>query len=147
MGGWVGGCVGGGEEDWSGAASLSTLAAAPFLLSRLPVACNLHALPLNPLLLVFTPPPPVPPHPPTLLQLIKTCLGPLPFFKDTLTEEEAAALEAPVTSIQAPIQKVRPVVLADGSYATQTALPGEVERAAAAAAAVGAAKDNVPNLR
>lgn len=77
-----------------------------------------------------------------LVQMIKVCLGPLPFFKESTAEEEEAAAAA--ASVPAPIQKaVRPAVLADGSYATQTALPG-AEAAPITAAAPGA---NLPNLR
>ena len=78
------------------------------------------------------------------VQLIKTSLGPLPFFKEPQEGEEEGEA-APAPSVPAAIQKaVRPAVLADGSYATQTALPGADAAAAAAAAAPGA---NLPNLR
>ena len=77
--------------------------------------------------------------------MIKGCLGPLPLFKER-EEGEAAEEEAPA-SLPIPIQlaAARPAVLADGSYATQTALPGG--EAAAAGGAAAAAAANVPNLR
>lgn len=77
--------------------------------------------------------------------MIKTCLGPLPLFKER--EEGEGGEEAAPTSLPIPIQMAaaRPAVLADGSYATQTALPGG--EAAAAGGAAAAAAANVPNLR
>lgn len=78
------------------------------------------------------------------VEMIKGCLGPLPLFRDAAEDEEAEA-EAP-SSLPIPIQMAaaRPAVLADGSYATQTALPGSEAGGVAAAAAAAA---NVPNLR
>ncbi|KAL4452385.1 hypothetical protein ABPG75_008047 [Micractinium tetrahymenae] len=80
------------------------------------------------------------------VEMIKGCLGPLPLFKEREAGEEEEA-EAP-SSLPIPIQMAaaRPAVLADGSYATQTALPGEVPGGAPGAAGAGAAS-NVPNLR
>lgn len=80
------------------------------------------------------------------MEMIKTCLGPLPLFKER-EEGEGGEEEAP-TSLPIPIQlaAARPAVLADGSYATQTALPGG-EAAGAGGAAAAAAAANVPNLR
>lgn len=81
----------------------------------------------------------------TAVEMIKTCLGPLPLFKER-EEGEGGEEEAP-TSLPIPIQMAaaRPAVLADGSYATQTALPGG--EAAAAGGAAAAAAANVPSLR
>jgi coatomer subunit beta len=63
----------------------------------------------------------------TALEMIKECLGPLPFLRGEEGEdgEDGEEKEEEIASVQAPIQKARPVVLADGSYATQTAIPGE----------------------
>eukprot|EP00887_Chlorella_sp_A99_P002075 scaffold21.g2075.t1 len=74
------------------------------------------------------------------LEAIRAGLGPLPFFRERTEEEQEA--EAAAASVPALIQKARPAVLADGSYATQTALPGEPLPSAAAASAA-----NAPNLR
>ncbi|KAL4450070.1 hypothetical protein ABPG77_010739 [Micractinium sp. CCAP 211/92] len=80
------------------------------------------------------------------VEMIKSCLGPLPLFKEREAGEEE---EAEATSLPIPIQlaAARPAVLADGSYATQTALPGEAVGGAAGSAAAAAAASNVPNLR
>ncbi len=59
------------------------------------------------------------------LEMLKGCLGPLPFLKENEDGEDDEEKEEEVASVPAPIQKARPVVLADGSYATQTAIPGE----------------------
>ena len=69
------------------------------------------------------------------LNMMRGCLGPLPFLKDD--EENQEEKEEEVASIPAPIQKARPVVLADGSYATQTAIPGEPAVTSAASTANG----------
>lgn len=64
------------------------------------------------------------------IEMIKSCLGPLPFFRESVegeAEENGVVDEGPM-SVPAPIAKSRPAVLADGSYATQTALPGECEK-------------------
>lgn len=84
------------------------------------------------------------------LDAIKQSLGPLPFFKesdgmedgDGVDGEEEGDGDASVVGSIAAIQKSRPVVLADGSYATQTAIPGE-----SAVAVPLTAHHNVPNLR
>lgn len=76
------------------------------------------------------------------VEMLKGCLGPLPLFRESEDGEEEVQ-EAEVASVPAPIQKARPAVLADGSYATQTALPGEP----AAVASALAAASSVPNLR
>ncbi|EFN54954.1 hypothetical protein CHLNCDRAFT_56190 [Chlorella variabilis] len=67
----------------------------------------------------------------TAVDMIKGCLGPLPLFKERGGEEEE---EAEAASLPIPIQMAaaRPAVLADGSYATQTALPGEGAQVAGA---------------
>lgn len=80
------------------------------------------------------------------VEMIKSCLGPLPLFKQR--GEDGEEEEAEATSLPIPIQAAaaRPAVLADGSYATQTALPGESAAVAGSAAAASAAS-NVPNLR
>lgn len=83
------------------------------------------------------------------VEMIKSCLGPLPLFREREEGEEAEA-EAP-TSLPIPIQMAaaRPAVLADGSYATQTALPGSEAGGlgAGASAAAAAAAAAAPNLR
>lgn len=72
--------------------------------------------------------------------MIKVSLGPLPFFSEVAEEEAEAAAPA---AASAPAQKaVRPAVLADGSYATQTALPG-----ADLAVSVSTPTASMPNLR
>lgn len=76
------------------------------------------------------------------LEMIRGCLGPLPFLKDE--EDDSEDKEVEVASVPAPIQKARPVVLADGSYATQTAIPGEPAVTAAASTANGGSG---PSLR
>lgn len=80
------------------------------------------------------------------LEMIKKSLGPLPFFNVSNGEEEE---EEASPSLPAPIQKaVRPAVLADGSYATQTALPGaDIVSSTATAASAVDANANLPNLR
>lgn len=76
------------------------------------------------------------------VEMIKGCLGPLPLFKERGEEEEEEA-EAPSLPIPIQVAAARPAVLADGSYATQTALPGEAAPLPGAAANAA----NVPNLR
>lgn len=80
------------------------------------------------------------------VEMIKGCLGPLPLFREREEGEEGEE-EAP-TSLPIPIQMAaaRPAVLADGSYATQTALPGG-EAALAGSGAAAAAAASAPNLR
>lgn len=80
------------------------------------------------------------------VEMIKGCLGPLPLFKEHEAGEEEEA-EAPSLPIPIQLAAARPAVLADGSYATQTALPGEGAGGAAGNAAAAAAASNVPNLR
>jgi coatomer subunit beta len=72
------------------------------------------------------------------LDMIRACLGPLPFVAAEGGADEGDA-EPEVASVPAPIQKARPQVLADGSYATQTAIPGEPAAGGAAAAPAGPA--------
>lgn len=79
------------------------------------------------------------------VEMIKGCVGPLPLFKEREVGEEEE-VEAPSLPIPIQMAAARPTVLADGSYATQTALPGEAQGGAAGAAGAGAAA-NVPNLR
>jgi hypothetical protein len=76
------------------------------------------------------------------VEMIKSCLGPLPLFKER-GEEEGEEAEAPSLPIPIQVAAARPAVLADGSYATQTALPGE----AAPLPGTAANATNVPNLR
>lgn len=59
------------------------------------------------------------------LEAIKSALGQLPLFKSDEEEAIEEVKEEEGTNISPPIQKARPAVLADGSYATQTAIPGE----------------------
>lgn len=73
--------------------------------------------------------------------MIRGCLGPLPFVSEGEEGAEGEG-EPEVASVPAPIQKARPVVLADGSYATQTAIPGEP-----AALSALPAGSSAPNLR
>lgn len=87
------------------------------------------------LALCTSPSPPV-----TCLQMIKGCLGPMPLFKESADSEDEE--EPEIASVQAPIQKARPAVLADGSYATQTALPGDP-----APVAVLVSNPSIPSLR
>lgn len=71
------------------------------------------------------------------IELIKSCLGPLPFFKDAhapgengvangdgaaAEEKRKEEEEAQQTSVPAAIARTRPAILADGSYATQSAI-------------------------
>lgn len=77
------------------------------------------------------------------IEMIKTCIGPLPLLKESADGDAAEEAEPEIASVPAPIAKSRPAVLADGSYATQTALPGEAP-ASVSAVALGS---NAPNLR
>ena len=74
--------------------------------------------------------------------MIHSSLGPLPFLKDEDDEEGVAngteAAQAPVPIVAA---ANRPAVLADGSYATQTAL---ADTFAGSTTVVGG---SIPNLR
>ena len=74
--------------------------------------------------------------------MVNASLGPLPFLKEEEEESGQANGESPA---QAPVPVVaaahRPAVLADGSYATQTAL---ADTFAGSTTVIGGA---IPNLR
>ena len=60
------------------------------------------------------------------IEAIQSCIGPLPLVRADESEEDNGKEDSPKEEAPAaPIPKARPAVLADGSYATQTALPGE----------------------
>lgn len=81
----------------------------------------------------------------TALDMIKGCLGALPFLKQGVEEEQEEEREEEVASVPAPIQKSRPVVLADGSYATQSAIVATA--GVVGDAALVASNASIPSLR
>ncbi|KAL6769382.1 COPB1 [Auxenochlorella protothecoides x Auxenochlorella symbiontica] len=88
-----------------------------------------------------------------VIQLVKECVGRLPLVPgegeeaaDGGGEEGRDAPASPAAaSVAGPIARSRPAVLADGSYATQTALPGSPHGGALAGGY--AAAPGVPHLR
>eukprot|EP00884_Botryococcus_braunii_P022038 jgi/Botrbrau1/8518/Bobra.0029s0022.1 len=54
-------------------------------------------------------------------EVLKSAMGPMPLFKEDVGEGDAGAEEESVKPVLQPVSN-RPAVLADGSYATQTAL-------------------------
>ncbi|WPT11894.1 Coatomer subunit beta-1 [Picochlorum sp. SENEW3] len=80
------------------------------------------------------------------LEMLNSCLGPLPLVgRETAENEEEDSLSSPtVSSPQQTTVKARPAVLADGSYATQTAIPGEEYATSFIDAGLDA---SAPNLR
>ncbi|KFM28431.1 Coatomer subunit beta-1 [Auxenochlorella protothecoides] len=88
-----------------------------------------------------------------VIQLVKECVGRLPLVPgegeeaaDGGGEEGRDAPASPAAaSVAGPIARSRPAVLADGSYATQTALPGSPHGGALAGG--HAAAPGVPHLR
>lgn len=70
------------------------------------------------------------------MQVVKAALGPMPFFKEADDTAEDAAVES-VATLE--VGHARPAVLADGSYATQTALADTFT--------LGSVGSNTPNLR
>ena len=88
------------------------------------------------------------------LETVKAALGPLPIVKEDKKapsgdggdgDADAAAADAPPTP--APSAAARPRVLADGSYATQSAVSAPDAPPSRAAAAAAAADAALPNLR
>jgi len=78
--------------------------------------------------------------------MFKSCLGPLPLLGHQVVHDEDDIVGSP--QMNSPVQsniKARPAVLADGSYATQTAIPGELYPASSKQQ-VGL-DENEPNLR
>ena len=75
------------------------------------------------------------------MQVINSSLGPLPFFKEANAEVPEANGEASTTPVLVQPAAHRPAVLADGSYATQTAL---ADTFAGSTTVIGG---STPNLR
>jgi coatomer subunit beta len=82
------------------------------------------------------------------LNMLKGSLGPLPLVGGQPVVEDDGVDGIGSPRISSPVQsttiKARPAVLADGSYATQTAIPGETY---IASGIVGTFDDEEPNLR
>eukprot|EP00890_Picochlorum_soloecismus_P004028 jgi/Picsp_1/4626/NSC_01996-R1_protein len=84
----------------------------------------------------------------TAFEMLQSSIGPLPLIGAQATAdagEEEEKIDSP--SAAASLPKARPAVLADGSYATQTAIPGEPYVPAAGLLDASLLDADSPNLR